>query len=333
MNDANDLELLAIGDATLDMFIEPTESEAHCNIDDKECVICFSYGEKIPVKDLQYSVGGNAANSAVGTRRLGVKSGLVSTMGDDTIGNQIVEKLKSEEVDLTFTMQQANAGSNYSTIISYGGERTIFSYHAPRSYEFPVHLPKVPWVYLTSMGETFQPFYNHFVDWKKENPDIKLAFNPGSRQMRVEIGILKPVLEQTHAIYVNRKEAERLTGMGKSQGKDKELLEALCGLGPKISIITDGANGSFVFDGERFIRAGIMPVDSYERTGAGDAFGVGCISALVKGKPFEEALLWGTLNSASVIGYIGSQKGLLKEDEIPAWLERAKSCKVEVGEF
>ena len=46
----NKLELLSIGDVSWDVFITPTESEALCTLDDKECLICFSYGEKIPVK-------------------------------------------------------------------------------------------------------------------------------------------------------------------------------------------------------------------------------------------------------------------------------------------
>lgn len=329
------LDLLSVGDATMDVFIVPTESEAHCTIDDKESFICFTYGDKIPVKSLQYSVGGNAANNAVGNARLGVKAGLVSTLGDDTTGNQIVEKLEKEGVDTTFVIKQPTADSNFSSIINYGGERTIFSYHAPRSYEFPVHLPVTPWVYLTSMGETFRPFYNHMVDFIKDNSSIKLAFNPGSRQIRAGTEALKEVLNITHVVYVNRKEAEELTGMDDSQGRDKRLLEALSGLGPKISIITDGANGSFVFDSTtgKFYKAGVLPVDAYERTGAGDAFGAGCIAALIKGKSFEEALIWGTVNSASVIGYVGSQKGLLGEREVSVWIERAKSSEVSFSEF
>jgi len=331
----SELELLSVGDVTMDVFMTPTESEALCHIDDKDCLICFSYGEKIPVKTIETSVGGNAANNVVGATRLGVKAGLVSTLGGDTIGNQIVEKLESEGVDLSFVVQQPEAGSNYSTIINYGGERTIFSYHAPRSYEFPVHLPATPWIYLTSMGESFSPFYNHFVEFVKKNKDVKLAFNPGSRQLRAGNEALDPIMKVCHVIYVNRKEAEKLTGMGRSQGKDKELLQALSAKGPKIVIITAGGDGSFVYDSinNKYYKAGVLPLDAYERTGAGDSFGAGCISALVKGKSFKEALLWGTVNAASVIGYTGSQKGLLKEDEIPIWLERAKSCNVSVGEF
>lgn len=330
---SEELELLSIGDATLDVFLTPTESEALCTLDDKDCLICFSYGEKIPVKTIDYSIGGNAANNVVGATRLGIKSAIVVTLGGDSAGNQIVEKLEKEKVVMDYVVQQPVAGSNFSTVINYGGERTIFTYHAPRSYEFPVHLPATPWVYLTSMGESFQPFYNHFVDFARNNPQVKIAFNPGSRQIRAGIDALKPILETTYIIYVNRKEAETLTGMEDSQGKDKDLLRALSALGPKISIITDGAIGSFVYDGTKFLRCGVLPVDAYERTGAGDAFGSGCISALIKGKSIEEALLWGTVNSASVIGFIGSQRGLLKDHEIPEWLERAKSSGVGVVEL
>ena len=326
-------ELISIGDASLDVFLTPTETEEFCQIDTKECFIAFSYGDKIPVKNLEFSIGGNAANNAVGTRRLGVRVAAMLTLGDDEIGNQIVEKLIKEEVDTSYVFRQKAASSNYSTVISYGGERTILTYKAPRSYEFPVQMPEAPWVYLTSMGDSFRPFYNHLVEWKKKNPEVKLAFNPGSRQLRAGLEAIRDVLGVTYMIYVNRKEAEILTGFENSSGKEKELLKALLALGPKVGIITDGGNGSFVYDGQKFIRAGVLPVDAYERTGAGDAFGAGCLAALIKGKSFEEALLWGTLNSASVIGYTGSQRGLLRFEEMSEWLERAKSSGVEVKEF
>ncbi len=330
-----DLELLSIGDVAWDVFITPTESESFCMLDDKESYICFTYGDKIPVKNLEYSVGGNAANNAVGTRRLGIKVALVATLGGDSTGNQIVEKIEKEGVNMSQVVQQPMAGSNYSTVVNYAGERTIFTYHAPRSYEFPVKLPVTPWAYLTSMSESFSPFYNHFIDFMHKNPGIKLAFNPGSHQMRAGMDTLKPVLEMTHVLYVNREESEKLTGMEESSNREKELLEKVSSLGPKIAIVTDGGNGSFVYDStnKKFYKAGVLPVDAYERTGAGDAFGAGCIAALIKGKGFEEALLWGTVNSASVIGYVGSQRGLLKEQEMPNWLERAKSSAVEVVEL
>lgn len=327
----DNFDLLSIGDATLDAFLTPIESEAHCELKDKECLICFKYGDKIPVSNMEFSIGGNAANNSVGARRLGIKSAIVTTLGGDTTGNQILEKLGGEGVDITYAIQQPKAGSNYSTILNYGGERTIFSYHAPRSYEFPVELPSTPWVYLTSMGETFMPFYNHFVDWKKKHPEVKLAFNPGSRQLRAGFDAIKEALSLTDIIYVNKEEAKTITGVGEVD--IKELLMKLSATGPKTSIITAGPEGSYAYDGKNFFKAGILPIDSYERTGAGDAFGSACIAALVKGMSIKEALLWGTVNSASVIGYVGAQRGLLSTEDMPHWLDRAESSGVEVGEF
>lgn len=327
------LQLLSIGDASIDTFITPTESETLCNLDNKECFICFSYGDKIPVKNLDFSMGGNAANNAVGATRLGVKTAIVISLGVDLVGDQIVKYLKSEGVDPTYIFQQTATTSNYSTVINYSGERTIFSYHAPRSYEFPVKLPVVPWIYLTSMGESFRPFYKHIAEWLSANPNVKLAFNPGSWQMRAGLEGIGDILKLTHLLFVNREEAEKLTSFGESKGREKELIEAVIKLGPKTVVITDGGEGSFCFDGQRFLKVGILPVDSYERTGAGDAFGSGFLAAVIEGKSYEDALLWGTVNSASVIGYTGAQRGLVKKDELSQWLSRAQSSGVKVEEF
>jgi sugar/nucleoside kinase (ribokinase family) len=332
----DNFDLLSIGDASIDTFMTPLESETLCRLDSKECLIAFSYGDKIPVKNLEFSIGGNAANNAVGTKRLGVGSAIVVTLGQDSVGEMIVSKLKGEGVDPTYIIEQPATTSNYSTVINYSGERTIFVYHAPRSYEFPVKLPVTPWVYLTSLGESFRPFYNHMVDWLKVNPTIKLAFNPGSWQLRAEYKDIEGIMLLSYLISVNREEAVKLTNFqGDSAGHERDLLIAVNKLGPKICIITDGAAGAFAYDSinGRFLKVGVLPVDAYERTGAGDAFGSGCLSALIHGKTLDEALLWGTCNSASVIGYIGSQKGLLRDSEMPVWLERARSSGIEVVQF
>lgn len=331
----SNIDLLSIGDASIDVFMTPTESETLCRMDTKECLIAFSYGDKIPVKNLEFSIGGNAANNSIGTKRLGVSTAIVLTLGQDNIGDMIVKKLRDEAVDVTYVIQQPSTSSNYSTIINYQGERTIFVYHAPRSYEFPIRLPLSTWVYLTSMGESFRPFYNHMIDWLKANPQTKLAFNPGSWQMRADFNDIKDIVAATHIIFVNRQEAEKLTKFGESLGRERELLVALSKLGPKISIITDGSRGSFAYDSlnGKFFKAGVFPVDAYERTGAGDAFGSGAISAIIHGRPLEEALLWGTCNSTSVIGYTGSQKGLLTFEEMQTWLIKAKSIGVNVVQF
>jgi sugar/nucleoside kinase (ribokinase family) len=285
------------------------------------------------VKDLEFSIGGNAANNAVGTRRLGIKTAVNLTLGEDDIGNQIIEKLIKDGVDTSCVFREKDKRSNYSLAINYSGERTIFTYKDEIEYQSPKDFPDVSWIYLTSMGDNFTDTYKKAADHVRGNPSVKLVFNPGSRQIRAGIGEIKNVLDVTYLIYINREEAEKLSGLTETRGKEKELLDKVSSLGPKIPVITDGTNGSFTLYEGKYYKAGVMPIDAFSRTGAGDAFGSGCLSALIKGKNISEALLWGTVNSASVIGFIGAQKGLLKEDEMEEWLNRAKSCNVEVTEF
>jgi sugar/nucleoside kinase (ribokinase family) len=307
-------QLISIGDTTLDCFLFPHEAEAVCELKTEECLLCFNYGDKVPLQNIRFSIGGNAANLAVGATKLGLRTQLYTTLGDDYSGQQLRYQLSIAGIDTTYLFTQPHTNSNYSAIISFGSERTILSYHQPRTYQWTSPQPAPPWVYLTSMGDNFQDFYHRCAHWVKTH-HLKLGFNPGSRQLRAGTDSLKPILQNTHVLLVNFEEAQTLL-----QTKDKRLPQLLAGLrrlGPQIVVITLSTQGSCVSDGHQSLKAGILsqaPVT--ERTGAGDAFSTGFLSALIHNQDLATALKWGTINSASVIGHIGSQSGLLPKDQI-----------------
>ena len=117
-------------------------------------------------------------------------------------------------------------------------------------------------------------------------------------------------------VAVNKEEAEKILGLGETD--IKELLEKMRGLGPKIALITDGPNGAYAFDGTEMLKVPMYPDPSppANRTGAGDAMTSTFVIALALGKSLEEALLWGPVNSMSVVQHIGAQKGLLSRDAL-----------------
>jgi sugar/nucleoside kinase (ribokinase family) len=53
-----------------------------------------------------------------------------------------------------------------------------------------------------------------------------------------------------------------------------------------------------------------------DKTGAGDAFSAGFLSAIFYGKKLKEALAWGVVNSGNEIKEIGSIKGLCTKEQI-----------------
>jgi sugar/nucleoside kinase (ribokinase family) len=81
-------------------------------------------------------------------------------------------------------------------------------------------------------------------------------------------------------------------------------------------VITDGREGSYSFDGTNFWKLSEFPGDRVEATGAGDSFATAVCAALFHGESIEEAMVWGSINSASVVHEIGPQAGLLTLDEL-----------------
>ena len=326
-------KLLVFGSARVDAFLDvPVERvDKLCRLDTQKCVVEFTYGAKIPLNSVEFLIGGNGANVSVGTKKLGIDSSLVAEVGTGVMADFVKQEL-AKQIDTEYVTQSSGVPQGFGAVIMYQGERTILSYYPPIQPPFPENICGAEWAYLTSTGEDFVSYYEKVYEWLT-SCHAKLVFNPGGRQIAKGLDWLKKYLELTELLFVNREEGEQIVGLSQTHGKEKELLDALTATGAKRVVMTDGGEGAYAkFDG-KYMRAGVMPVDAYERTGAGDAFSSGCMSALILGKPLEEGLVWGTLESSSVIGFVGPQRGLLSEKDLETWLERSKSSGLTVSEF
>lgn len=294
----------------MDSFLFIHEASVHCTLDKKKCEFCMNNADKVMADNCAFSVGGNAANTAVSFSRLGFESQLFSVRGDDWIGQQIQATLEKEKVDCRY-IQVEPGPSSYATAIVFQGERNLIIYHVPRDYQLPSFDP-VDWVYLTSMGKAFTHAYEkalHFI----KTTNVKVSFNPGSFQLKAGVAKLKPFLAVTEALFVNTEEARNLTELSGAAGF-RDLAEALYDYGPKIVNITDGPKGAYAFDGHQLLFCDIFPAEVVERTGAGDSYASGFTAARLNGEEISEAMRWGMANSAGVISAIGPQAGLLTKD-------------------
>lgn len=309
-------DIIAIGDSTVDIFLEIDEATVLCDMDRESCRLCISYADKIAVKKMtRVNAVGNAANHAVGVSRLGLGAGLATIVGNDSAGAEIIETLKKEDVDTKFVSVDKKRGTNYSTVLNYKGERTILVYHEHRDYEWQ-KLPKSQWIYFTSMGEGHESMYADVVRHVRDSK-VKFAFNPGTFQLKLGVRALGPILQMCDVLFLNKEEARRLLGGDeKSNNHIPEILERLHDLGPKITVITDGQKGSYAFDGKEKYYLDIFEAPVVERTGCGDAFGSGFTAALAYGHDVKEAMRWGNVNAAGVIQFIGAQEGLRTKKEI-----------------
>lgn len=304
-------DVVCVGNAKIDTFLTFFDANNHLRLTEETNELCIKFGEKISVDKAEVLLGGNAANVAVGISRLGLNVGLVAEIGKDEFAQKIINTLSSEKVDVANVKQTERQQSSFSAIINFKGERTIFSEHVKRSHDFNFENVSTKWVYLTSLGEEWEDAYNKTVDFVKRT-NCRLAFNPGTLQIAAGKKSIENVLSITDVLFVNKEEAIEILNIKNKISNINELLLDLQKLGSKIVVITDGKNGSFAIDALGSIsKKGIVKTEVVEKTGAGDAYSSGFLSALINNKSINGAMGLGTKNSASVISKVGAQAGLL----------------------
>lgn len=237
----------------------------------------------------------------------------------------MIAALDKEGVDYRFVRVNPKYKSNYHFVLRYGAERTILIKHEEYDYHWPhvAHEETPRWVYFSSISAKAIPYHDKVSDWLDHNPNVKLAFQPGTFQMDAGVERLKRIYQRSEALILNREEAVIVGGGNHADVHD--LIDHLHKLGPKIVVVTDGPDGAYASDGDRRLFMPIYPdiAPPVDRTGAGDAFTSTFIAALIKGNTIEGALQWAPINSMSVCQKVGAQAGLLSEHELEAYLRKA----------
>jgi sugar/nucleoside kinase (ribokinase family) len=240
---------------------------------------------------------------------------------DDHIAR--IDAFAREGVNTSYVVVNDGIPTNHHYVLCYEAERTILIRHEAYPYLIPERFMPPLWLYLSSVGEHAEVFHNELAQWLLAHRETKLAFQPGTFQIKMGREKLASLYAATELVACNKEEAERILEVGETD--IKELLRAMHALGPKTVLITDGPNGAYSFDGAQMLKVPMYPDPQppQNRTGAGDAMTSTVVVALALGKPLREALLWGPVNSMSVVQYVGAQKGLLTREKIENYLANA----------
>lgn len=321
------IDILSVGDVVTDVFIKLLDNQADVQEDKTgNQWLLMPFATKLPFDHVENIKGvGNASNAAVAFARLGLNSGFVTNIGGDQEGRDIIAALEDNDVDARFVRVNARKKSNVHYVLWYKDERTILIKHEDYNYHWP-HLrsTEVPrWIYFSSISEHALDYHDQVADWLDDNPGVRLAFQPGTFQMKVGAARLKRIYQRSELLILNREEAA-FVGGGKHEDIH-DLFDHLHALGPHIVVITDGPAGAYASDGKDRWSMPLYPDPAapIDRTGAGDAFASTLTAALVKGMSLEDALCWAPINSMSVVQEVGAQAGLLKERQLLEWLHHA----------
>ncbi|HUC95491.1 MAG TPA: carbohydrate kinase family protein [Candidatus Saccharimonadia bacterium] len=320
-------DVLSVGDVVVDEFIRLINENAHEFENQQGKWLAIPFGVKIPFeKSILLPAVGNASNASVNFAKFGLKSGLISNVGHDKYGIEVLDALHAKKVDNTLVRVNSGKLTNHHYVLWYKEERTILIKHEAYDYYWPhLRAKEIPkWLYFSSIsGHAMGEYTDQICAWLSHNEAVKLAFQPGTFQLEAGTEKLKDIYKRTEILILNREEAVIVSKHDSNEIHG--LLDKLHALGPKSVIITDGPSGAYASDGTKRIKMPPYPDPKppFERTGAGDAFASTLVAALIKGYDFQAALELAPISSMNVVQYVGAQEGLLSEHELIELLKKA----------
>jgi len=333
-------EVVAIGSATRDTFVVADIKTIPWKNTPSRRAYVLPLGEKLEVKSVFFTIGGNAANAAVTFSRQGLGTACAAKIGCDVYGEELRRRLKEEGVDTRLMVCDQYLPTAYSVLLTRGGEprrraklsvrgeRTILGYHGAsdsfRLQDIKLDNLKSRWWYLSLAGESDKMFSALLRFARKNN--IAVAFNPSGHHLRHKRSEILSSLKDLSFLVLNEEEAALLTGIPFSN--EKAVFKKLDRLVPGVLAVTNGRVGMTASDGRFVYKSGIFKERKLaDRTGAGDAFGAGFVAGLIqrglrrsnmkniRQQDINYAIRLATANAAAAVEEVGATEGVLTERE------------------
>lgn len=344
-------DVITMGSATLDAFIETDAANilSVCTTDTKREFMAYPYGAKIEIDNFDFQTGGGAVNAATNFASLGLNASAILKIGDEVQGQKVIATLENYGVDLSNVIKSKEYKTGFSIIlISFQGDRTVLAHRGANANLVmdDINLDAIKnskWLYLAPLNGNSTKILDKVADFAEEN-NVNLAINVGSSSIKQGKEYLYKILKTAEVVILNKDEATMLTGIHERPDTKTEkfsdevihpdvikmLNELNMGKG-RITIITDGKNGAYAYDSEKYYHCGEFPATVVSTLGAGDAFSSTFVASLIKTDVnIEQSLKNASVVAASVVEHFGAQGGFIPFEEVQKRLDNHPEFKVHV---
>ncbi len=270
-------------------------------------------GAELIANERRFFSGGSGSNISATLAKWGFPVTVLAPLGQDGAGQQILRDLDGANVDTTLARVSSEVvtPTNYHLYDHGTGRQSVIGSLADWSsvditeidftdYDFK-------WAYVSSNGGDFDLYDKLF--YKLKSAGCKILFNPSE----IELGDIEKcwgLFEDVDILLVNRAEAEMITKDTTLEGSVVKLTNFV-----SLAVITGSEDGAIVSNGSSIWRSGVyQKVATVDRTGVGDAFGVGFLAKYITTGDIASAIIQGGANASSVIGRMGGWVGAIEFD-------------------
>lgn len=252
-------------------------------------------------KDFHRFLGGSPTNVAVNATRLGLKSALVATCGQDGLGEYIVRKLKANNVITSYVKKIDDKPTSVIFVSKSTGTPDFIPFREADSQIDPSQitddlLEKAKIFHTTCFALSKEPARTTILESAKRakqlglKTSIDINFSERIWKDREEAKlVLKEYLATDPLVKLSEDDCYRLFSEAKTEDF---IFEYFHNLGASTICLTKGKEGVVLSDKEfgLFHQESIPVIEIKDATGAGDAFWTGFLYAQLLNKNFNDTI-------------------------------------------
>jgi 5-dehydro-2-deoxygluconokinase len=300
----------------------------------RSCIDLYAHQIGVPITEVtsfDAYVGGCPTNISVGTRRLGLKSALLTAVGDDQIADFVLAFLNREGVETRFIPRKPGRRTSAVIMAIQPPDRFPLTFYregcADRELTIddvgraPVSSSAI--VLVTGTGLSHEPSRTATffaaeraaaagsqvfvdVDYRPDQWPSRSAFAASMQQLLRHASLVVGTEEEV-AAAADEDDLERAIG-------------SLVGVGTAPLVLKRGARGATLFRNGSRVDIPAFRIDVLNVLGAGDAFASGLIAGIRRGWPLERAVRMGNATGAIVVTRHGCANFMPTEPEVEAFV-------------
>lgn len=272
--------------------------------------------------------GGAPLNVAAHLQNLGFQSSIISRVGADRLGDELLQFLKEKGVDASYVQRDGN----YPT----GTVRVNIEKSDDPEYTI---VEKVAWDYIEDsfLTQELHPTYiihgslicrsaESSASLKKliSATQAKVVFDLNIRSPYYSKSVIDGLMQTAHIVKMNMEEFKMLKEWFYIKNpKEKGDMRALKALYPNLEtiILTKGGKGATAWQEGKMESVGVFPVEVMDTVGSGDAFLAAFLATHSTGASLKESLTYASATASLVAGENGANP-LYKEADVLKLMEQ-----------
>ena len=265
----------------------------------------------IDMKKSKITGGGSAGNTVVALSQLGGRAFYSFLVAKDDLGKFFIDDLSGNRVSADLTYDKCPEGHSGRCLVmtSPDAQRTMNTFLGVSSFLSPEHLNpdairKSEYLYLEGYLVASPKGLEAMKEAKKiaENSgvNVSLTFSDSSMTKYFSKQMEEIVGASVDLLFCNEEEAMIFTGTDSIEAARTQLKQVA-----KKFVVTRGANGALIYDGDTFITIEPYKVIAVDTNGAGDMFAGAFLYGITHGHSLAQAGKLASLASSRVVSQWG----------------------------